>query len=206
MKMNKYNDEYYIVFENYNNETLYLSPLQKTFDRNYTYTKINMGQEPLFFENAYKDKDLLNSIQRPIKNAHLNLNYPIVSNKIKDDINNFEIDNFQLYPTVIIDDNGDFYDNFWFFNIYNKIDALNLEHCIIDDYDEDDKRHDIDKYYLDVNKLNSIQEEKRLIFIPEKASGAPVFVHKKIVDIFNKHKVDTLKFIKVSEWEMGKQF
>lgn len=50
--MNKYNDEYYIVFENYNNETLYLSPLQKTFDRNYTYTKINMGQEPLFFRKC----------------------------------------------------------------------------------------------------------------------------------------------------------
>ncbi len=204
--MNKYNEEYYIVFDNYNDETLYLSPLQKTFDRNYTYTKAVMGQDPFFFENAYKDKDLLNSIQRPIKNAHLNLNYPIVSDKVKDDMNNFKIDNFQLYPTIIIDDNGDFYDNFWFFNIFNKINVLNLKRCIIDDYDEDDKRHDIDKYYLDSNKLDAIPEEQRLVFIPEKASGAPVFLHQKIVDVFNKHKVDTLKFIKVSEWEMGKQF
>ena len=199
--MNKYNEEYYIVFDNYNDETLYLSPLQKTFDRNYTYTKAIMGQDPFFFENAYKDKDLLNSIQRPIKNAHLNLNYPIVSDKIKDDINNFKIDNFQLYPTIIIDDNGDFYDNFWFFNIFNKTNVLNLKRCIIDDYD---KRHDIDKYYLDSNKLDIIPEEQRLVFIPEKASGAPVFLHQKVVDIFNKHKVDTLKFIRVSEWEMGK--
>ncbi|MBP3140081.1 imm11 family protein [Aliivibrio fischeri] len=204
--MNKYNDEYYIVFENYNNETLYLSPLQKTFDRNYTYTKMAMGQEPLFFENAYKDKDLSNLIKRPIKDSHLNLNFPIVSETIKEDLVNFEINNFQLYPTVIIGDDNSYYDDFWFFNIYKKIDVLDYENCDIKRYNPNDKRHKVRKYFLSIKKLDLIEEENRLIFIPEKASGAPVFIHKKIVDIFNKHKVDTLKFIKVSEWEMGKQF
>jgi hypothetical protein len=54
--MNKYNEEYYIVFDNYNDETLYLSPLQKKFDRNYTYTKAIMGQDPFFLKMHIKIK------------------------------------------------------------------------------------------------------------------------------------------------------
>lgn len=204
--MNKYNEEYYIVFDNYNDETLYLSPLQKTFDRNYTYTKAVMGQDPFFFENAYKDKDLKNNIKRLIKNAHLNLNFPIISDSIKDDIENLKIDNLQLYPTVIIDDNNNYHDSFWFFNLHKKTDCLDYEKCTIKRYEPENKRHKIKKYCLSIEKMELIPKEQRLVFIPEKASGAPVFLHQKIVDIFNKHKVDTLKFIKVSEWEMGKQF
>ncbi len=204
--MNRYNEQYYIVFKKYDEKTLYLSSLQKTSDRDYTFKKMQFGQEPLFFNNAYKEKDKKTGVSREIKSAHLNINYPLVTVSIKEDLIKFENNNFQLYPAVIIDDSDIYHENFWFFNIFNKINVLNLKRCIIDDYDEDDKRHDIDKYYLDSNKLDAIPEEQRLVFIPEKASGAPVFLHQKIVDVFNKHKVDTLKFIKVSEWEMGKQF
>jgi hypothetical protein len=204
--MNKYNEDYYIVFDNYNENTLYLSALPKTFNRNYEYTKMQFGQEPLFFNNAYKEKDQIAGKKRPIKNAHLNLNFILVDEKIKESINNSENKNFQLYPAVILSDDNQHHDNFWFFNIFNELDCLDISKCLIDDYDEDDDEHDIEKYYLDYEKMAKIPEDERLIFIPKKTNIGHTFLHQKIVDVFNKHKVDTLKFIKVSEWEMGKQF
>lgn len=92
------------------------------------------------------------------------------------------------------------------FLIYNHLDCLDYDNCVIRRYSKEDDFHNVRKYSLSREKLDPINEEDRLIFIPEKAQMGYTLVHKKIVDIFRKENVDTLKFIKVSDWEAGMQF
>jgi len=53
--MNKYNDEYYIVFEHFNKNTLYLTETKQTAKRYIGWKELQFGLEPAFFENGYKD-------------------------------------------------------------------------------------------------------------------------------------------------------
>jgi len=54
--MTNYNEQYYFIFNDYENAS-YLTPLQKTEDRNWTYQKLSRTGGPAFFENGYKEED-----------------------------------------------------------------------------------------------------------------------------------------------------
>ncbi len=203
--MSQYNDQYYIIFEKYNEDTLYLAVHDRSDYRNYEYTKLTFGQ-PMFFENGYREEDLARGIRRPIKNAHLDATWPVVSKEIKESLEHTENATFQFYPAVIVDDEGNYHEEYWVFNIFEQMDVLDLEKCEIDDFDPNNEVHPIDKYYLSDDKLAAIPESERLVFQPDFGNVAYTMVHKSVVDIFKKHNVDTLNFIKVSEWEMGLQF
>ena len=205
-KMNKYDEQYYIVTLAYNKETLCLKPLKKTFNRKFSYKKMMLGQEPLFFENAYKEDDKKDGVVHTIKNLHMNANFIMVDNKIKNKLEDFEINNFQLYPTVIIADNDKFHEDFWFFNIYNRFSALDLDKSEISNFDPDDRKHDVIKGSLSDEILDAIPEENRLIFRDYKWRGGYTIVHQRIVDIFNEQGVTTAKFTKLSEFRFGDQF
>ncbi len=203
--MSQYNDQYYIIFKKYNEETLYLVVHDRSDYRNYEYTKLEFGQ-PMFFENGYKEKDLARGIRRPIKKAHLNITWPVVTNDIKVSLEHTENACFQFYPAVIEDDEGKYHEGYWVFNIFEQIDVLDLEKCEIDEFDPNNEIHPIDKYYLSDEKLDLIPESERLVFMPKYTNIGHVMVHESVVEVFKKHNVDTLNFIKVSEWEMGYQF
>jgi len=204
--MSKYNDDYYIVFEYDDAETVYLKALRKTADRDYEFEKMRFGLEPLFFENAYKKEDIKRKIERKIRSVHMNMNFLLINNELRDKLKFFDITYFQLYPAVIIDDNEHYHENYWFFNIYNNLDCIDYDKSIIRDYEVGDKYHDVNTYYLSDAVLDKIPEEERLIFRPANTDIGFTFVHQKIVNVFNDYGVDTLRFMKVSEWEMGKQF
>ncbi len=67
--MSQYNNQYYIIFEKYNEETLYLVVHDRSDYRNYEYTKLEFGQPPMFFENGYKEKDLARGIRLSVIQA-----------------------------------------------------------------------------------------------------------------------------------------
>ena len=203
--MNKYNEQYYIVFNKYNENTLYLKPLKSSMLRNYGGKKLDFGI-PLFFENSYKEKDLKSGFNRPIKKAHMNVSYPIVDNEIKSAFENIENESFQLYPSVIIDDAGNYHDDFWLFNVLVNLDCLNLDKCKILEFNNDDSRHSIVKYHLCEIKLDLIKEKDRLVFKPKYSDIGHIIIHESILEVFIKFNADTLNFIKISDWEMGLQF
>ncbi|MEZ9440871.1 hypothetical protein [Vibrio atlanticus] len=203
--MSQYNDQYYIVFKSYDENTLYLKPQKHSAMRDYEYTKLS-GGEPMFFENGYREDDLARGISRPIKQAHLDSTYPVFSNEIKESLGEISNKFCQLYPSVIVDDNNKYHDNFWVFNVFEKMDVLNLEKCSIDDFDPEDTQHTIEQYYLDDDKLSAMPEKDRLVFMPKFSDYPHIIVHEKVVKAFKKHNIDTLNFVKVSDWEMGLQF
>jgi len=203
--MSQYNDHYYIVFEHYDENTLYLTTHDRSDHRDYEYTKLS-GGEPMFFVNGYRDEDLARGISRPIKQAHLDSTYPVISDEIKKSLGNIDNEFFQLYPGVIVDDHDKYHEGYWAFNVFDQMDVLNLEKCRIDDFDPDEEDQTIEQYYLDDDKLSAMPEKERLVFMPKYSDYPHIIVHEKVVRAFKKHNVDTLNFVKVSDWVMGLQF
>ncbi|WP_045478310.1 imm11 family protein [Vibrio owensii] len=202
--MSQYNEQYFIVFKSYDENTLYLSPLKHSAMRDYEFTKLS-GGEPMFFENGYREEDLSRGVSRPIKDAHLAIAYPVFINEIRKSLGQVDNKCFQLFPAVIVDDSGKYHEDYWVFNVFEKMDVLNLEECDIDDFDPEDTRHTIDKYSLDTDKLDALPEKERLVFMPKYSDYPHIMVHESVVKAFKKHNVDTLNFIKVSDWEVGLQ-
>ncbi|MCX2791544.1 hypothetical protein [Vibrio sp. Sgm 5] len=203
--MSQYNEQYFIVFKSYDENTLYLSPQKHSAMRDYEFTKLS-GSEPMFFENGYREEDLSRGVSRPIKDAHLAIAYPVFTNEIRKSLGQVDNKCFQLFPAVIVDDSVKYHEDYWVFNVFEKMDVLNLEECDIDDFDPEDTRHTIDKYSLDTDKLDALPEKERLVFMPKYSDYPHIMVHESVVKVFKKHNVDTLKFVKVSDWEMGLQF
>ncbi|WP_425315785.1 imm11 family protein [Vibrio owensii] len=204
-KMNHYNEKYYIVFEKYDENTLYLKPQKHSAMRDYEFTKLS-GSEPMFFENGYREEDAARGVSRSLKKAHLDSTYPVITVEIKKSLGKVENEYFQLFPAVIVDDSGKYHEEYWVFNVFEKMDVLNLEECDIDDFDPEETRHTIDKYSLDTVKLDALPEKERLVFMPKCSDYPHIMVHESVVKVFKKHNVDTLNFVKVSDWEAGLQF
>ena len=203
--MSQYNDQYYIVFENYDDNTLYLKPQKHSAMRYYEFTKLN-GGEPMFFENGYREEDLARGLSRPIKQAHLDSTYPVFSDAIKQSLGNVDNQFCQCYPAVIVDDQGKYHDNYWVFNVFEKMDVLDMGRCAIRKRNPNREEQKIQQYCLSEDKLEAIPEEERLVFMPKFSSTPHIIVHESVVRAFKQHNVDTLNFVKVSDWVMGLQF
>nr|WP_253257074.1 hypothetical protein [Pseudoalteromonas sp. GCY] len=113
-----FNDQYYIILKNYSEVTLHLTALQKSADRDYEFEQLVWGKEPLFFENAYRDKDNANGVIRPIPSVLLDATIPIVSSKIRERLKLFNFVGMQLYPAVYIDDGGNYHEDYWCMNFW----------------------------------------------------------------------------------------
>ena len=204
--MSKYNDQYYIVSEVFDESTLYLKALKKSADRDYGFYKLSLNDEPLYFENAYKEDDKKNSVIHHLYPTHMNMNYVIINQELRDKIQYFDIEYTQLYPAVIIDDNDKYHEGYWLINIYGRLDCLDYEKCTIKRYSPGSDSHRVKRYFLSESTLDLIPEERRLIFRPANTDQGYTFFHQKIVDIFNEFGDHSLRFFRVSEWEAGMQF
>ena len=165
--MSWYNDQYHIVFKNFDEYTLYLTPLQKSADGDYAFCKLDENDEPLFFENSYKEKDKSNGYVRPILDAHMSMTDVILSNPLREKIKEFDIAGTQFYPSIIIDDNDKYHEGYWLINIYERLDCLDYDKCTIKRYVPGSDSHKVKKYFLSETVLDMIPEEQRLIFRPD---------------------------------------
>ncbi|PTY38260.1 hypothetical protein BGP77_17630 [Saccharospirillum sp. MSK14-1] len=204
--MSKYNDQYYIVFNRYNKDTLYLTTHARTGRRDGVGSERLVGNKPYFLCNAYREKDTQEGIRRPVQQAHLYDTYPVVVNDVRESIRWVENDQLQFYPAVIIDDDDKWLENYWIMNVHAAIDCLDLEACDIDDEEDDELCNSIDRYSFDDAKLDAIPEPQRWVIKVKGGDVDYVFFHEKVVEQFNSAGVNTLRFIKVSDWEMGVQF
>lgn len=200
--MSKYNEQYYLAFNQSENESavLFLKVTADSAKRKPGRVKLSAGEQPIYFEDAFKDINI-----EPSK-AHLNLSRMIVNKDLYVDLIDFQIKHFQLYPAVVIDRYGKHHEDYWFFNSYEKLHVVELGKSVIDSYAPSDKKHDFIKYSLSDEVLDAIPEEERLVLSIAESDMGAVLYHQKIIDIFNKHHVETIKFIKVSEWESGSEF
>ncbi len=206
--MNKYNEEYYIAFEPKGDNQPYVIADKKTTERGYHYKKVPLGGLPFFFYNRNKEKDRRNGKKWPITEILETGGDFLVNDFIRDEVIQYDIDGMQLYPSVYIDDDDNWHENYWFLNFYETFVYWDQGRSEIVTIDENDDKYgaEIDKYCLDEKKLFGIPEEKRLIFKMSGVGDPYVFFHQKIVDFLMTNNCRGIRFFKVSEFEEGDQF
>ncbi len=122
----------------------------------------------------------------------------------------------QIYPSVYIDDDNNWHEDYWFLNFYEELHCLDKKKSKIltidysdeedDDLDEEDDDLEVVEYRLDSRILGGIPEEKRLMFKIGGTNIDYIFIHQKLVDIFMKRKFTGIRFLPVSTFKEGDQF
>ncbi|MEL4401688.1 hypothetical protein AAEJ42_15550 [Shewanella algae] len=69
-----------------------------------------------------------------------------------------------------MDDNGKFHEEYWVFNVFEKMDVLDLDRCAIRKRNPNREGQKIQQYCLSDEKLEAIPEEDRLVFMPKFSS------------------------------------
>ena len=214
--MTVFDDQYFVSIMPFGDDQLYLKPDEKTFNRRYTYKKMDQGGAPLFFENAFKERDIRDGKSHPITSVLMNGSNLLVNNAIRDKLKFKDIQGMQLYPAIYIDDDFKWHEEHWFLNFYEAIDCWDRDTSTIESYDDEDEDEDDDdpieldseviRYRLDADILDKIPEERRLMFKMGGALKSYIFVHQKVVDLFKDCDAVGVRFIKVSEFKEGDQF
>ncbi len=212
--MNKYNEEYYIGFVPAGDRPKIRAD-KKTKSRGFSYTKLTLGEAPLFFHNLNREKDQKKGKKWPVTEViKVGICY-LVNDFIRDKLMQYDIDGLQYYPSVNIDDDDNWHENYWLLNFYEKSVYWDKKRSKLYPFDDDETADDIreaefnalvKKFCLDEKKLDTIPEERRLIFKMGDVADAYTFFHKKIVDFFEENQCKGIRFFKVSEFEEGDQY
>ncbi|MBN3492238.1 imm11 family protein [Vibrio neptunius] len=201
--MKNYEEQYFQVFDApFNDAVFSLKPSLETGRRRYTFTKLDFGDGPITFVNSDKG-----DIPFVLSNFFLHGFFPIVSKEIADVIKGYDIDGFQLFPTVLIDDDDKWHEDFFFFNLYQELDFVDFENSEIQDFEPGDTRYDVVRYKFKDDVLNAIPLEERLIIRPKNVWGRGVFIHESIVSKIEKS-IDqsSFRFLRMSDYKLGDEF
>lgn len=208
--MNKYNEQYYIAEMPFGEEQLFIKPDRKTAERGYHYKRVPIGEAPFFFLNSNRECDIENGCKWPVTDILIDGSDLLVGGKIREELMKYDIDGMQLYPSVYMDDDNNWHENFWFLNFFKKYHYWDKNESVvrIDEDEEVDEDEDVSvrRYSLDEQKLDEIPEESRLMFKMGGATVAYIFVHQKIVDFIVNNNYKGVRFFKVSEFKEGIQY
>ncbi|MGF1743061.1 hypothetical protein L4C34_18745 [Vibrio profundum] len=201
--MKSLEEQYYILLDKPNRESfLELKGIKGAGSRHYTFKKLDYGDGPLFFENALKG-----NMPFYLSNVQMDGGIPVVSKDIAKEIERYNIEGFQLFPSIIISDDGQWHEDFYYFNLYKKVDCVDFFKSEVLGYDPNEMLgHDVVKYHLNNDVLNNINEESRLIIKLDNVFSRSVIVHEKIVNIFMKFNIDAFVLYKLSEYRQGMEF
>ncbi len=200
--MSSYEEQYYILKKRaFRKKILSLRADENTGRRHHTYEKLDYGDGPVFFENGYAGE-----VPFYLTNVQMDGIYPVVSEDIASMLKKFDIDGFQLFPAIIIDDNRKWHEDFYFFNFYSPLDCVDFEHSEVDEYEADAKCNEVIKYKLKDKILDNIDEENRLIMKLDRVEGGALIFHEKVVTLLSEFEIEAIRFFKLSEYELGMEF
>ena len=201
--MNKFEDEYYFLIDTpFRESFLELVGIKGAGDRFYETDQLDYGDGPVFFGQAFKE-------DMPFKLGSVQMDggAPIVSKDIAEVIDQYTIAGFQLFPSIIVDDNGEWHEDFYYFNSYGRLDCVDFKKSEIPRYNPNARLGQrITKYKLRADVLDNIEEEKRLIIMLDKVLGPSLLVHQKLVDKLAQFNIEAFTFYRVSEYELGMQY
>ena len=193
--MKKYEEQYYILKRVESRERfLSLRATENTGSRNHTYEKLDYGDGPVFFENGYKGE-----IPFHLTNAQMDSIYPVVSEDVASVVNQYDTHGLQLFPAVIIGDDGKWHEEFYFFNFYRDIDCVDFQNSVVRNYSPAKRNNTILQYQLDKSVLDAIPEENRLMIKLAGVTGGALLFHEKVVKALAKFNIEAFQFFKLSD-------
>ncbi len=205
---NKFNESYYILKQDYNFEELSVDPSESAANLDYDYEKLVWGIKPLHFISELEDLRLLSEEYIFLYDGPSF----VVNTRLKSLID-IGLYKSQFFPAMVSDEAGRRREDFWILNTFGMLDALddtesNIRPPVegLSSLDGLTMEKSVLSYSLDEKILSSIPEQERLMFKMANTSTQPIFVHQKIVDIFQKNNVKGVKFFRVSDYEFGDEF
>lgn len=200
--MRVYEEEYYILKRaEFRESFLSLRATENTGERNHTYEKLDFAEGPVFFENAYKGE-----IPFQLADAQMDSIYPVVSCKVASVFRGYNIDGFQLFPAVIIDDDGLCNENFYFFNFYQPLDCIDFARSVVRNYNENRSNNTVIKFKLKSEVMEKIALENRLVFKASGVTGGALIFHEKLVKTLSCFDISAFKFYRLSSYRKGMEF
>jgi len=200
--MTKFEDEYYILCPDYSQQSTYniIKADQATSKRRFHYRELISGGKPAFFESkdntwVTKSLSLLLFVMPSI----------VIHKDLTTQIDERSIFGGKYFPAVYVDESGEYLENYYLLNIFNKLDCWCRANSEYEQQEPDDTPHVI-KYKLDQNTLEKIDENERLIFKMGGVDLPKIFVHRKIIAILKEAQVRGFKAIKVADYELGMEF
>lgn len=113
---------------------------------------------------------------------YLTQHAPIISERLKDVLESFNLKEVQFLPAIIRDDRGNDHDDFFIVHVYNEIKGLDKEKS---DWEQSrynkERAKNIEKLVLDNEVLDQIPLEDRLVFALWEQS-TNVFYHRSVVE------------------------
>ncbi len=206
--MTDFNEEYFIILENDKPCYPTLAAKGSTSDRPYGRRELSRGGPPLMFIDGFRDEHLRDGVREVLTDVLFDGANMVVTSKIKNGLEQFDIDGLQYYPAIYIDNAGTWHEDYWYLNFYKRIDCWDRKLSAYDsDFDESDPHNfaDVDKYSLDADKLAKIPEKKRIMFKMGRSTGQYIFAHKKVAKFLLLEQIPSMKLFKVSEFEEGDQ-
>lgn len=202
----EFEDLYYLVEQDYNFEDYAVYPSESSSVYDYDYEEVLWGNKALRFNTELDDIESLTE-----KYIFL-FDGPsfVVNTELKDKID-FGLYGAKFFPAVLCDEGNRQREEFWILNTYKTLDVLDEKDSELKTLPSDSRSdalflpNMVIKYSFNSDLLRTILEEERLIFKISNTGTDPIFVHEKVVQVFNNLKVKGVKFYKVSEFQEGDQ-
>ncbi|GLR73184.1 imm11 family protein [Aliivibrio sifiae] len=205
--MNKYNEEYYLLFPEPEQDEYDVNPDNNTSRRHYDSEELNYGQEPLCFSTETYDLSFATSnyeIFFPVGSI-------VVTKELKSLLEN-GIYGSKFYPAIVKGESKGIREDVWALNIYELLDCWDRDKSVasypggVKSLDGIDVVPSVKTFHLSSEILDNIPEKERLLFVMDNTDVTNIFVHQKFVDIFKKHNIQGTRFIKVSKYRFGMEF
>jgi hypothetical protein len=122
--MSKYDDEYFFIRSDDDNERLpALTPDTNTNERRYAQQRPAPGSAPLIFTNGWKEEFAARRVKDEVADILFEGVNFIVRDHIRERLLALEIPHLYMHPAVYIDDLGNWHEDFWFVGITKEFDC-----------------------------------------------------------------------------------
>lgn len=133
--MKKFDDEYYFLRKPNGSQFPFLVPDENTKDRNFEFEAPALGSSPLVFYNGWSERNKKQNIMSSVPNVLFSGSDVIVNGGIREKLLTLEIPNINLHPTVYIDDQEEWHEDYWYLTFTNRLDCWDRD---LSDYETEE--------------------------------------------------------------------
>jgi len=198
--MKNLNEQYFVIFPDYDQDSSFFEFNKSTGLRSPHYRELVIGQKPVVFMSEDQTKPINKIIFSPPS--------IILHESIIGDLASENIFGGQLYPAIHIDADGNYNEDFFLINMFDELDCWSRTDSVyeLEEGDDDDDDAYMIKYKLDHTILEGIDEDKRLMFKMGGVDRPLIFLHERVVKAFQSQNIQGYKTFKVTDYEFGVEF
>ena len=203
--MTQYDAQYYIATRPNKPEIPALVPTKDSLRTQFRTRPLPPLGQPLVFTNKraklLEEKGLGEQLTAILFDA----TSIIVGPAVKETLSRVLSDGMHFYPAVYIDSKEEWHENYWYLNIYRRLDCWNRKESQYFHIEGDDSP-DVESYVLSSDVLSNIDESDRLIFKMGATAMGHLFFHEKVVQALREANTDGIEFFSVSSFVEGDQY